>query len=301
MNATTLTTLLADPTRAMERVRSELLRLPVLRQLDDALWRRALAAHAAALPRAGAVERALLAVLEQEGAVVTSLADLGLPSVDTLLASLDGVSEQLDRLAERDEVSTRSPVEPLLHRVPLLLRVALDERLLTLAHRLIGLPPRVCAIGLREDRVVPVSAGLHRWHLDPEDRRMLKAIVYLHDVDPDDGPFEFVPLADSARIAATLRYTRGYLEDAAVDPHLPDAARRACPGPAGTVILADTCRVLHRARTPRAGPRRSLTFSFTSQHPRRTYPCERPLGLTTLATTLSRCQRAALPPAWLAS
>lgn len=301
MNVTTLARLLVEPTRAVGRLRDELLRLPLLRQLDEAMWRWSVAAQAHELPSPRPGDLALLGALERDGAAVTSLQALGLPSVETILGALDAVAELLDDLAEEDESSTRSPLEPILHLTPLLVRIALDERLLTLAHRHIGVPPRACGLGLREDRVAPVTSGLHRWHRDPEDRRMLKAIVYLHDVGLDGGPFEFVPVDVSARAAAALRYVSGYLEDAIVEPHLPTTARRSCPGPAGTVIVADTCRVMHRARPPRSGPRRSLTFSFTSRRPRRSYPAGRPAGLTTFVTTLSPRQRASLPPAWLAS
>lgn len=77
------------------------------------------------------------------------------------------------------------------------------------------------------------------------------AMMYLADVGPGDGPFEFIPGSHTTRHAmhdAPLSSLRPGAYDYEPDPR--DV--RAICGPVGTVFFAD-CRVLHRA-APRTNP-----------------------------------------------
>ena len=52
-----------------------------------------------------------------------------------------------------------------------------------------------------------------RRHHDTEDRRVLKLLVWLNDVDLDGGPFEYIERSRTPAAVRALRYVTGYLSD----------------------------------------------------------------------------------------
>jgi hypothetical protein len=103
--------------------------------------------------------------------------------------------------------------------------------------------------------------GSQRWHRDPEDEHVVKAFLYLTDVDEGAGPFEYVrgssrggrygdlwPWADS--VDRGDMYPPQDELTAAVDP----SDRLSLAGPAGTLILGDTAG-FHRGGFSRTKPR----------------------------------------------
>lgn len=134
----------------------------------------------------------------------------------------------------------------------------LAEENLDIAERHIGLPVRYHGLEVRAERAAPTDPPRHlvrHWHLDLEDRRMLKIIVYLSDVDESTGPFEFLPLAASDQTRQTLRVRPGltFLPDADVTAAVPSSLWQRVTGPAGTAVYADTARLLHRVKAPPTG------------------------------------------------
>ena len=79
----------------------------------------------------------------------------------------------------------------------------LSDHLLDLAECHIGLPVRYLGMEVKRELVQSAAGRNHevvrRWHLDHEDRRILKVIVYLSDVDAGAGPFGYIHQAHSAR------------------------------------------------------------------------------------------------------
>jgi hypothetical protein len=77
------------------------------------------------------------------------------------------------------------------------------------------------------------GAGPQSFHHDGCPPHVLRAIIYLVDVDKDNGPFEYV---------AT------------------DGTNQLVVGPRGTMFIFDANRLLHRASPPRARYRQSVDF-----------------------------------------
>ena len=106
------------------------------------------------------------------------------------------------------------------------------------------------------------------WHVDFDDKHLLKAFVYLSDVGADHGPFEYVPGQPARRsppLGAALgadglrpRRRRGRRAER---PARRD--RHASPGPKGTLILCNTSG-LHRGGFATAGPRVLATATYCS-------------------------------------
>ena len=95
------------------------------------------------------------------------------------------------------------------------------------------------------------------WHVDFDDKHLLKAFVYLTDVGPDHGPFEYVPGEPTrGRHHAAPRL------DADGDGRVRTRTSKERPveeiatftGPKGTLILCNTSG-LHRGGFATAGPR----------------------------------------------
>ncbi len=110
-----------------------------------------------------------------------------------------------------------------------------------------------------------LGSGGHSWHRDGVTQQ-LKAILYLNDVGPDDGPFEYVRHTVSLRERLRHVWRSGAVfrqlewDDAGVARMVatdPGAVVTAC-APAGTLVVAHTYGV-HRGRPIVSGERYSLT------------------------------------------
>lgn len=176
----------------------------------------------------------------------------------------------------------------------------LTEQNLDIAERYIGLPVRYLGMEAKVEHARPAAQAnsARNWHIDVEDRRMIKVIVYLNDVDEHAGPFEYIPAAVSDLARTKMRWRPGFTflrdrELAAVVPHS-DWSR--VTGPATTAVYADTSRLIHRVREPRARARYSVTYVYTSQQPFHTLSrfMPPPNVLQSVLPTLTARQRRAL-------
>jgi len=104
-----------------------------------------------------------------------------------------------------------------------------------------------------------------RWHRDPEDEHVVKAFLYLSDVDEDAGAFEYI--RDSATGG---RYGElwSWKADGSFYPPQKELAEVVSPddrltltGPAGTLIFADTGG-FQRGGFARTRPRVLATFTY---------------------------------------
>jgi hypothetical protein len=159
---------------------------------------------------------------------------------------------------------------------PTLFMWGLSDDLLDLAECHIGLPPRYLGVEVKREIANPAAGHSHeavrRWHLDHEDRRILKVIVYLSDVDDDSAPFEYVGLSTSESVLSRRPhiYHPARFDDV-VRAHVPVHQRRKVVGPRMTAIYVDTGRVLHRVRTAQQSERYSVTFAYCGRRPHLTY------------------------------
>ncbi|MFV3076212.1 hypothetical protein [Niveispirillum fermenti] len=101
------------------------------------------------------------------------------------------------------------------------------------------------------------AKGTQWFHRDWDNIRGFKLFVYLSDVGPDDGPFEYV--ATSQRDERLVEINR--LSDEKVATVLGDLPSVSVTGAAGTVFLADTFGV-HRGRLPLARSRLLATAQY---------------------------------------
>ena len=245
-------------------------RLPAIERAREARYRSQLAAHAPAVPLLTGLDARICDGLRRDGIFMTSLEALALPGSAEMLSSAcelaAGYAPKARERAARGENFLMMPPAMVMMR-PDLFAWGLHDRLLNIAEAYLGLPPAYDGLAIIHTVADAREQSTRRWHRDREDWRMLKIAIYLNDVDADGGPFEL-----DRRGEAAMRVD---------DP----SAVQSCPGPAGTVIFADTARCLHRGR-PAQRDRAALFYSYFSRQPRNSFFCER--------SGLSRTQVAAL-------
>jgi hypothetical protein len=142
------------------------------------------------------------------------------------------------------------------------------------------------------------ETATRRWHLDREDRRVIKVAIYLHDVGDDGGPFQVLNYA-ARKPGEPFRYrlfdTAGLKKT--FGANTVDQNIKTCPGKSGTVIIAETGRFYHRGKPATSRERSTIFFSYFSRSPRHPFFCSRSRlsrsQIVELVSGLDPAQRAA--------
>lgn len=177
-------------------------------------------------------------------------------------------------------------------------RLGLQPRLLDLAEAYLGLS--CCYLGATVKRALPgkqSAAAARAWHLDIEDERVFRVLVYLSPVDADAGPFEFLPRLASQSVEMRAHYRGGQIGDDRMKQLASRATRRVAYGEIGDAVVFDGAQIFHRNRQPLSGERTSITFAYCSRKPLAIDPRRRLTRAAheRLATTLSARQHECLP------
>jgi hypothetical protein len=109
--------------------------------------------------------------------------------------------------------------------------------------------------------------GNRQWHLDIEDERFLRVLLYLSPVTAEAGPFQYLPAPLSAKARHLLGYRIGYLSDETLALAAPRDGWRSALGEAGDAVVFDGTRLFHRAQPPIGRDRYSITFTYVSNDP----------------------------------
>ena len=144
-----------------------------------------------------------------------------------------------------------------------------SRRLLDVANAYLRLWAKLSYVDLWYTAEQPASderVASQNWHIDFDDQHLLKAFVYLSDVGPESGPFEYVPgsQAGGRRIVrpwAPMGY--GRVSDDELSGHVGRDEVATFTGPRGTLILCNTSG-LHRGGFATAGPRVLATATYCS-------------------------------------
>jgi hypothetical protein len=148
------------------------------------------------------------------------------------------------------------------------LRLGLNGRLLDLANTYLGMWAKLEYVDVWY--TPPAGDGARRssqrWHRDFNDRHLLKAFLYLVDVDDDTGPFEYVPRTAPGGELDHLWPWRplgdNYPPDDEFAAKIADRAV-SFTAPKGTLIFCNTCG-FHRGGFAREKPRVLATVTYSS-------------------------------------
>jgi len=145
-----------------------------------------------------------------------------------------------------------------------------SRRMLDVANAYLRLSAKLSYVDLWYTAQQPASderVASQNWHVDFDDKHLLKAFVYLSDVGADLGPLEYVPGSQpggphhSIRAWAPMAY--GRVPDEDVAKSVPAEEIATFTGPKGTLILCNTSG-LHRGGFATAGPRILATATYCS-------------------------------------
>jgi len=249
-------------------------------------YRAELARYASKLPALNPTDRHIVETCHREGVCVTSLDALGLGETVAMLAGADMQLAEMENLLPIAAVSNRiaatgKPAHPQIFTVtdlPEFDQWGSSTRMLAIAENYIGLPAAFQGVHLRRDFANPNPITTELWHQDLEDRRILKVIVYLTQVDENTGPFEYIPKSEMSPLLA-WRIHKGIgklqrlgIDDATMQTFVPRPKWKTCPGPRGTVVFVDPKNVFHHGRSRRR-ERAALFFVYTAQQPLRPEHC----------------------------
>lgn len=215
--------------------------------------------------------------LRHDGYHLTTLDELGVGNASEVLQGLSALANGLAAkpCPDSDAVFTIWAGDAEILEYPAVFHLGLQPAVLDLVEAYLGFAPAYHGAYVRRD-FPRVSTGRSRlWHLDLEDHRMFKLVIYVRDVTEADGPLELVSAPVSRRIVREHGYAGGWINQPAMQQSIESAKRHTVVGKAGTVVLVDPSRVLHRGGPLEQGHERYTVFyDFTTSRPRRPYYCK---------------------------
>jgi hypothetical protein len=149
------------------------------------------------------------------------------------------------------------------------LRLGINPRLLDVANAYLGLLSKLEYVDVW---YTPAAGGederrsSQRWHRDFNDRHLLKAFIYLVDVDEDTGPFEYVPRSAPGGELERLWPWRPLGDNYPPEDELAeriDGRAVTFTAPKGTLIFCNTSG-FHRGGFAKAKPRVLATLTWDS-------------------------------------
>jgi hypothetical protein len=222
-----------------------------------------------------AAEAAVVRGLQNDGVVVTDLAALGLADIgeEPIMAcggrAAAALADRVATMEARRRTGTVRAEPGDLMRYPAIYRWGLNAVLLRITQAYLGSAVGFDGPQLTLSLIDEREVGLRTWHLDREDRRMLKVALYLNDVDEGGGPFQLLSRPDlgASRIGRYRAFDTAALERTLGRP-LAWEDVVTCTGKAGTLVFADTGRFLHRGKPATTHARSAIFYSYFPRKPR---------------------------------
>ncbi|MBE9125276.1 MULTISPECIES: hypothetical protein [unclassified Coleofasciculus] len=237
--------------------------------------------HESKLPTLDSRDLRIVEELEKTGIYMTSLESLGIPNTQKFLKAAKKIQETL---AQNTSLSTPKASPTILAtpeqlmEYPEIFYWGLEERLLKIAERYLGVPVAYDGILFTLSLADGREHGVRVWHRDQEDRRMLRVCLYINDVDEDGGPFQYLRSKTNELLCNSIQnkyisVNDEYLQKLSLSPSSDSTI--TCTGSAGTVIFVDTARNFHRGKPPTQLNRYAVFFTYFSRRPWHPYFCQR--------------------------
>lgn len=281
--------------KAYNEIIRKIYRIPLISNSANIAYQTAIANHINHLPALADNDVSLVKKLQEEGIFITSLTELSIPST---LEMLQSAKQLLPKIPKNLPVNTN---EFTIHATSRQMREhsdiflwGLQNRLLNIVENYLGLSVAYHGAYFRRDINNQVLKKSRLWHLDKEDRKMFKIIIYLNDVNEDGGPFQYIPKFFTSSIAKSLKYDDDYIKDEIMEQVVSSSLWRSCTGVSGTVIFVDTANIFHRGKIPLASDRLSIFFDYTTRQPKHPFYCKSSLtekDLFAISSNLSENQK----------
>ena len=252
------------------KIRQKILRKidqhPLTKYQSDCFYQKAIEKNLQNLPPLSPEDIDLVNLVKKEGVVITTLDKLGITSTPDLVQSAQIIMPKISQniLSHSNEITIYASPQQIME-YPKIFLWGLEQRLLNIVENFLGLPVAYQGVYLRRDIANQLEAGSRLWHIDKEDRKILKVIIYLNDVSEDDGPFEYISKSLTSKIAQSLKYTSGYIPDKIMQKFVSSEFYKSCTGISSTVIIADTASIFHRGKPPITSNRFTIFFDYITR------------------------------------
>ncbi len=231
--------------------------------------------HTRKLPALSTTDWELVETLNTEGVVITSLEALSIPSTPQMFEAAKNLMPKIPTITsgDKNDYVVHATSQQMMES-PEIFLWGLEQRLLNIVENYLGLPVAYHGTYFRRDIANNVEKKSRLWHMDSEDRKLLKIIVYLNDINEDNGPFQYIPQSLTPEVTRALRYKHGYIKDKTMGRVISPSNYRSCTGLAGTVVFAGTASVFHRGKIPVASDRFAVFYDYTSRQPKFPFYCK---------------------------
>ncbi|MGL4883134.1 MAG: hypothetical protein ACRC8K_19055 [Waterburya sp.] len=258
------------------KFKREISKIPPLKMFKEQAYQNALDEHAQFLPQLDSQGKSIVKTLQEEGTCIIPIEELGLATTNTMMRTAFKLAERLKRRVVDPNSSNNcelgSSPEDLRREFPEILLWALEPKLLDIVENYIGLPILYQYFAMRRSIADGQYFGVRRWHIDMEDRRTIKIIIYLNDVVAGGGPYQYIPRQITDKAIEKLNYYNfGYVSDEVMTAAVPQSSWGTCLGKVGSLVISDTSNVFHRAQPPTENERFSISFCYTSIAPNVTW------------------------------
>ena len=208
----------------------------------------------------------ILKSLKANGAYKGSIAHLDNIYTDSMLLSATKLMTQVDSMIKPKDIFKIQIEKELINDYPDIIRWGLDEQLIDLVQSYIGTCIKYRGVVFRRDFPGGNENETRLWHYDDEDLTIIKVIVYLNDIDPHCGPFEYIKKSIwTCKIFKNTKILR--FTDIDISKIINKISIVSCIGDAGTVIIGDTAKILHRGLVGKSTPRNALFFAYNRANP----------------------------------
>ena len=233
-------------------------------------------------PELDDVQRRIVAEVEAEGFSTIPFAELFPRELWAKIeAQRDGFvrSTEADLAAGGDQVRVREGKEFVvrLHSYGVEIgpddpwfRAASSRRMLDIANAYVRMWSKLEYLDVWYSVPQPASAervSSQRWHRDYNDKHLLKAFLYLVDVDDAMGPFQYIPGSQpGGRYADAWGWKplgQNYPTEEELEARIPASAVHTFTAPRGTLILCNTAG-FHRGGFSTTDPRVLATVTYSS-------------------------------------
>ncbi|NJM17293.1 MAG: 2OG-Fe(II) oxygenase [Richelia sp. RM2_1_2] len=224
--------------------------------------------HCDNLPVISDYEQDLIGKLKTEGVAMTCLEALSIPSTESMLEAAKILMPKISANISdnKNEFVVHATPQQILEHEEIFIW-GLEQRLINIVENYIGLPVAYHGAYFRRDIANKIQSKSRLWHIDSEDKKVLKIVIYLNDVDDNNGPFEYIPKFFTPKLVSSLKYNHGYVQDKTMEKRISPLEFKTCTGIAGTVILAATGGIFHRGKVPVSSDRYTVFFDYTSRKP----------------------------------
>jgi hypothetical protein len=256
--------------KTLHKIKSRILRniyeIPLLKYQNDMAYLKAIAKHIPNLPILSNTDIDIVKQLKSEGIAITSLEQLNIASHPQFFQAAKNLMPKIPPSItdDQNEFVVHANAQQMLEH-PEIFLWGLEQRLLNIVENYLGLSVAYHGAYFRRDIANQLEQGSRLWHIDKEDCKVIKIIVYLNDVDEYTGPFQYIPNYLTSEVVKNLNYKSGYICDQRMQEIISPEKYQSCTGTTGTVIFAATGSIFHRGKPPIKSDRFAIFFDYTSR------------------------------------